>query len=89
MSVELRNWVENNLGVALPTMDIMSGPSIRQLTEKLLKAFAVISSRPVYVPEKKKVKSGRTPQKILDSIDKLSDQEVDSLLAEMISADKK
>jgi len=89
MSVELRNWVENNLGVALPTMDIMSGPSIRQLTEKLLKAFAVISSRPVYVPEKIKVKSGRTPQKILDSIDELSDQEVDSLLAEMIPADKK
>lgn len=36
MAVELRNWAESILGAHLRTMEIMSGPTIRQLAESLL-----------------------------------------------------
>ncbi len=35
MAVELRNWAESALGVRLRTMEIMRGPTIRQLAESL------------------------------------------------------
>jgi aryl carrier-like protein len=39
MAVELRNWVDGNLKITLPTMEIMRGPSIRQLTQRLIEIF--------------------------------------------------
>jgi aryl carrier-like protein len=39
MAVELRNWAESNLGVHVRTMEIMRGPTIRQLAERLLASF--------------------------------------------------
>jgi hypothetical protein len=41
MAVELRNWVETSMGVALRTMEIMKGPSVRQLAETLLAALHI------------------------------------------------
>jgi acyl carrier protein len=37
MAVELRNWVETNLDVVLPTIDVMQGPSIDELAQRLLR----------------------------------------------------
>jgi NAD(P)-dependent dehydrogenase (short-subunit alcohol dehydrogenase family)/aryl carrier-like protein len=39
MAVELRNWAESTLGVPLRTMEVMRGPTIRQLAESLLASF--------------------------------------------------
>ena len=39
MAVELRNWAESTLGVHVRTMEIMRGPTIRQLAESLLASF--------------------------------------------------
>jgi acyl transferase domain-containing protein/NADPH:quinone reductase-like Zn-dependent oxidoreductase len=38
MAVELRNWAETTFGVPVRTMEIMRGPTIRQLAESLLAA---------------------------------------------------
>jgi acyl transferase domain-containing protein/NADPH:quinone reductase-like Zn-dependent oxidoreductase len=36
MAVELRNWAESTMGVRVRTMEIMRGPTIRQLAQSLL-----------------------------------------------------
>jgi aryl carrier-like protein len=36
MAVELRNWAERAMGVRVRTMEIMRGPTIRQLAQSLL-----------------------------------------------------
>ena len=46
MAIELRNWVDGNLKISLPTMEIMRGPSIRQLTQRLLDFLARASAAP-------------------------------------------
>jgi NADPH:quinone reductase-like Zn-dependent oxidoreductase/acyl carrier protein len=90
MAVELRNWIENNLGVVLPTMEVMRGPSLEQLSEKLLATFMHTHT----VPSRSRDQAGQewqsedvsqTPQALpLDSVDELSDQEVDDLLASLL-----
>jgi acyl carrier protein len=47
MAVELRNWVECDLGVNLRTMEIMRGPTIRQLAAVLLASFRTERQGPV------------------------------------------
>ena len=39
MAVELRNWIENQLHVNLPIMELMRSPSLSRLTEVLLDAL--------------------------------------------------
>ena len=46
MAIELRNWVDSNLKMTLPTMEIMRGPSIRQLARRLLEVLAGDSAAP-------------------------------------------
>jgi acyl transferase domain-containing protein/NADPH:quinone reductase-like Zn-dependent oxidoreductase len=36
MAVELRNWVDHRLKIAIPTMEIMRGPSISEFARRLL-----------------------------------------------------
>jgi hypothetical protein len=35
MAVEFRNWMEHGLGVNLPTIEIMRGPSVERLVLRL------------------------------------------------------
>ncbi len=44
MAVELRNWAESALGVHLRTMEIMRGPTIRQLAGTLVEGLRVAAS---------------------------------------------
>ena len=40
MAVELRNWLENSLGVYIPTIEIMRGPSVKKLALRLKRDFS-------------------------------------------------
>jgi len=40
MAIELRNWIDSQLKVAVPTMDIMRGPSPAELVLRLMTALA-------------------------------------------------
>lgn len=96
MAVELRNWAENNLGVRLPTIEIMKGPSIVQLSYKLIQIFTeqikkFSSSGP---KREKSMMLSKTIQRkstenILTAIDELSDQEVEAMLHELLDNEKK
>jgi acyl carrier protein/NADP-dependent 3-hydroxy acid dehydrogenase YdfG len=95
MAVELRNWVENNLGISLPTIEVMRGPSLNTLAQKLIKGLSEQSlTEPASAiqPGKQKTQPKAahkiSPKQILESIDELSDDEVDSLLQQMISRDQ-
>jgi hypothetical protein len=36
MAIELRNWVERDLKVTLPAVELLKGPSLSQLVDHLL-----------------------------------------------------
>jgi len=48
MAVELRNWVENSLGVYLPTLEIMRGPSVHKLALRLQRDFSHRSANELF-----------------------------------------
>ena len=41
MAIELRNWIDSQLKVAVPTMDIMRGPSPAELVQRLMATLAL------------------------------------------------
>jgi NAD(P)-dependent dehydrogenase (short-subunit alcohol dehydrogenase family) len=47
MAVQLKTRVEADLGVSLPMMSMLGGPSVEELTETVLAAMAATSPRPV------------------------------------------
>lgn len=94
MAVELRNWVESNLGVGLRTMEIMRGPTVRQLASGLFSQLADQPASADVAPLKKEASAGSetetaemTPSEIIESADELSDAQVDALLEKMKGAE--
>ena len=90
MAVELRNWAENNIGITLPTMEVMRGPSIVELTNSLLKAFNSKMTQDSHLLDKQKLDNAKTmesPKQIMESIEELSEDEMDVLLKKMLSQD--
>ena len=47
MAMELSNRLEKDLGVSMPTMKLMGGPSISQLAKELVEQLALASSTTV------------------------------------------
>ena len=45
MAVELRNWIANSLGVFLPTIEIMRGPSVKKLGLRLQKSLSQMDEK--------------------------------------------
>lgn len=41
MAIELKNYVENSLGIGIAVVDLLSGPSISQLATKLMPQIQV------------------------------------------------
>jgi NADPH:quinone reductase-like Zn-dependent oxidoreductase/NAD(P)-dependent dehydrogenase (short-subunit alcohol dehydrogenase family)/acyl carrier protein len=96
MAVELRNWADNNLGVRLPTIEVMKGPSIVQLSHKLIQIFTEqIKKFSTSAPKKVKTKilsetfQRKFTENSLTAIDELTDEEVESMLHELLDDEKK
>jgi acyl transferase domain-containing protein/NADPH:quinone reductase-like Zn-dependent oxidoreductase/NAD(P)-dependent dehydrogenase (short-subunit alcohol dehydrogenase family)/SAM-dependent methyltransferase/acyl carrier protein len=83
MAVELKNRIEADLQLSLPTGRLVQGPSIREIATDVLALLAAphptLSSPPIM--RRQLVDQGST------SVDELSDQQVDLLLKEMLDQD--
>lgn len=84
MAVEFRNWVEKNLGVVFPTLEFMRGPSINQLTEKLLRTLAGQVSKDQSAEDGETHVATAPPGRENLSVDELSDEDVDSMLRQLL-----
>lgn len=92
MAVELRNWLEVQLGVVIPMTDLLKGPTVRSITLGLLKEI----SRIPHTIEPARSHSQEQPghlntfssEDILGRMDHLSEDEVDRLLHNLLSEDK-
>jgi len=103
MAVELRNWIEGELRVDLPVMELMEGISITRLSKLLLDHLlkSASSTAPdssgVDVPKQPKSTNGQsrhpiskeTAEQVLGELETLSDDEVDSLLSSMLTEEGK
>jgi acyl transferase domain-containing protein/acyl carrier protein len=87
MAVELRNWVENTLQLSLPTTELLRGPSVSQLAERLLEQIeGSAQGSPAVEPAAKIAETSEVrdyAEEIVDQVDMLSNEEVDKLLLEM------
>jgi NAD(P)-dependent dehydrogenase (short-subunit alcohol dehydrogenase family)/aryl carrier-like protein len=90
IAVELKNRIEKDLGVSLPTVELMRGPTITTLSQVLLDQLIGLDSasgthsepeiqrRLTSEPEK------RAAGELLQHLDQLSDQQVDTLLSTLV-----
>jgi aryl carrier-like protein len=98
MAVELKNRIEVDLGIALPTVELLEGPSITQLATRLLNQLGAASTAPVVqpaAPAGKKPTAPRTAitqpeaEALLARRDELSTAEVDTLLGNLLTEEQK
>lgn len=78
MAVELKNRLETEAGFSLPVVALLEGPSLGQLTARLLSQVGQASSASTTPPLVRR----ETPVRLLERIDELSDAEVEALLRE-------
>jgi myxalamid-type polyketide synthase MxaE and MxaD len=95
MAVQLKNRIESELGVVVPVVKFLQGPTVSQLTtfalDELAKSGSTQSSSPSpsAAAGKREINgksaSQKSSQKLLAELDQLSDEEVDSLLSNALS----
>jgi acyl carrier protein len=90
MAIELRNWVEGDLRVSLPAVELLKGPNIRQLVNLLLEQLAVhdAAEPPKAVADDlatgaAAVRDGQEATELLSRVDEMSEEQVDALLERM------
>ncbi|HEX5888670.1 MAG TPA: KR domain-containing protein, partial [Pyrinomonadaceae bacterium] len=92
MAIELKNAIQTNLGIVLPVAVLVSGPSIAELVEQMLELLDE-QTQDGSASNGLKFGHGVTPnslgaeeaEQLLASLDQLSSEQVDSLLAEMLN----
>jgi len=89
MAVELRNWIEGDLRLSLPTVELMRGPTVAQLAEILVEQLGKPHAVQTESSTTDQVRDTE-PNSKSDKIDvaELSDDEVDALLQEMTADDE-
>ncbi len=99
MAVELRNWIEQELRVNLPIMELMRSPSLSRLIDLLLEQLAEADgtkgtttgalAEPATVEHANGAASptGESPEELLEKIEDLPGEQVDALLSALL-ADK-
>ncbi|HEY7415815.1 MAG TPA: beta-ketoacyl reductase, partial [Ktedonobacteraceae bacterium] len=90
MAIELKNRIERELQVRIPIVTFLQGPSITQFAGQVLEQIA---APPVAEPALAVVAADRgqeaaDAQRLLSQLDRLSDTEVDTLLAQMLQDDQ-
>jgi acyl carrier protein len=87
MAVELKNRIAVDLGVNVPMVTFLSGPSVEQASDQLLQLLATgtsvssISPSPAAAPP---ANDDYRNDSALENLDRYSDEEVNSLLADLI-----
>jgi acyl transferase domain-containing protein/acyl carrier protein len=75
MLLELKNRIEADLGVSVPMENFLQDPSVAQLATQILNQMKLTTSIPVSLPM----------EELLATVDQLSEEQVDSLLHELLS----
>jgi hypothetical protein len=94
MAVELKNRIAVDLGVNVPMVTFLSGPSIEQASAQLLHLLtsetstssAPLASAITYREGERK--NGGIDQHVLENLDQLSDEEVNSLLTDLLAKEE-
>ncbi|MCL5996214.1 MAG: type I polyketide synthase [Chloroflexi bacterium] len=77
MAVELRNRLQTALGISMPVAQLLEGPSLNELSALVLAQVAdVHETQPI---------QSHQPDQLLASLDRLSDDQVDSLLSDLLA----
>ena len=88
MAVEMKNHIESDLGVVVPMVKLLQGPSVAQLAAHVM--AQVVALKPATSPEPASaVKAEDQPeaQQLLAQLDQLSDDQVDALLTDLLIAE--
>jgi acyl carrier protein len=85
MAVEMKNRIEAELAIVVPMVKFLQGPSVSQLTAQVLDQLAAVSSAEVKRPDRDDERT--KTERLLANLDQLSDDQVDSLLNELLSAE--
>jgi acyl carrier protein len=91
MAVELKNRIAGDLGVNVPMVTFLSGPSVEQAAAQLLHLLtSEASSSSVPLVEaiadwQVEHKNGGTDERLLENLDQFSDEEVNALLADLLA----
>jgi NADPH:quinone reductase-like Zn-dependent oxidoreductase/aryl carrier-like protein len=88
MAVELRNWIEGELRVNLPIVELMRSPSLSSLSELLSAQLAPAEPAAAATPppdgERAAPHEG-APERLLANLDELSGEQVDALLSSLLA----
>jgi acyl transferase domain-containing protein/acyl carrier protein len=90
MAVELKNRISIDLGVNVPMVKFLQGPSVSQATAQILDQLTAETSTsqipltPAAARYEEETKNDGSSGQTLVSVDQLSDEEVNSLLIEML-----
>ena len=80
MAVELRNWIESRLPIALPISELMRGASIDQVSAS---ASALLLGTTDSVATMDPSDEGATAEKLLEAVDQMDESQLDLLLNQM------
>jgi myxalamid-type polyketide synthase MxaB len=95
MALELKNRIENDLGVAVPMVEFLRGPSIAQISELAL--GKLVETNPTQTsPQAAHIAQGtnghnhhkENPEGLLAKVDQLSEEEINSLLNELLTEEE-
>ena len=92
MAVELKNRIAVDLGVNVPMVKFLQGFSVAQAATQLLDQLRAEASTPspalAVMQRQEEQKNGSIDEHLLANLDQLSDEEVDSLLTEMLAEEE-
>ena len=96
LAMELKNWIEEELGVQVPITIFLQEPSIAQFSAQLLDQLVITASTPSIplIPSETQVDghvnigdgdglNRQAAEQLLADLDQLSDEEVDALLSQI------
>jgi hypothetical protein len=92
MAVELKNRIAIDLGVNVPIVKFLQGPSVEQAATQILDQLtAEVAEAPAALAVMQsggERQNGHVNEHLLENLDRLSDEEVDSLLTDMLSKEE-
>jgi phthiocerol/phenolphthiocerol synthesis type-I polyketide synthase D len=93
MAVELRNRIASDLGIKVPVVKFLQGFSVDEAVTQVLDQLAAEGSSPSAplapaVTQQKDPIDKRNAEQLLANLDQLSDENVDSLLTDMLADER-
>ena len=82
-AVELKKQLEDDLGVAIPVVVLLEGPSVAQLSIRILEQFSAKDAD----PQRALIAPAADTEHALPDVDQLSDEQVDAMLGTLLAED--